>query len=79
MALSRGLDAERVLRETDPSHLAEGLYIKAEQPAGCVVARYKYVRADFLTSVLDSGGHWLQRPIVPNQLGEGVDLFGAAS
>ena len=30
----------------------------------------------FLTSVVESGSHWLSRPIVPNQLRAGVDLFG---
>ena len=32
--------------------------------------------ADFLTRVLDSGTHWLKRPVIPNRLREGVDLFG---
>lgn len=63
----RGLDFERIHRETDPSDLMEGLYIKVEEEGG-VVARYKYVRADFLTAVLDSGTHWLRRPIVPNRV-----------
>ncbi|HEY7314114.1 MAG TPA: RNA ligase family protein [Gemmataceae bacterium] len=72
---AKGLDAERVWKETDRSGLMEGLYIKVEE-GDRVIERYKYVRADFLTSVLDSGGHWLKRPIVPNQLREDVDLFG---
>ena len=37
--------------------------------------RYKWVRASFLTSVVDSGSHWLKRPIIPNQLRAGVNLF----
>jgi hypothetical protein len=77
-AAARGLDAERVWRETDRSDLMEGLYLKAEEPGARVVGRYKYVRADFLTSVLDSGSHWLKRPIVPNQLADGVDIFGGS-
>jgi hypothetical protein len=56
----------------------EGLYIKVEED-GRVIERYKYIRASFLASVLDSGGHWLKRPIVPNQLQDGVDLFGGVS
>lgn len=68
------LDPERVQRETDPSPLSEGLYIKVEE-GGKVVERFKYVRASFLTSVLDSQTHWLDRPIVPNRLEEGVDIF----
>jgi hypothetical protein len=75
-AAAKGLDAERVWRETDSCDLMEGLYIKAEEPGDRVVGRYKYVRADFLTRVLDSGTHWLKRPIVPNQLADGVDVLG---
>jgi len=69
-----GVDPDRAAGETDPSDLAEGLYIKVEEE-GRVVERYKWVRASFLTSVLDSGSHWLTRPIIPNRLAEGVDLF----
>ena len=64
-ASARGLDVERVRRETDPSDRMEGLYIKVEEE-GSVAARYKYIRADFLTAVRDSGTHWLRRPVVPN-------------
>jgi hypothetical protein len=64
-AFARNLDLERVRSETDPTDLMEGLYIKVEEE-GEVKARYKYVRADFLSAVLDSGTHWLRRPIIPN-------------
>lgn len=69
-----GHDPDRAAQETDPSELAEGLYIKREH-GGRVVGRYKFVRASFLGAVLDSGSHWLARPIVPNALAPGVDLF----
>lgn len=69
-----GLDAGVVRAETDPSELMEGLYVKAEE-GGEVVGRYKFVRADFLATVLQSGSHWLDRPIVPNGLREGVDIY----
>lgn len=68
------LDAERVEKQTDPSPLAEGLYVKVEEH-GEVTARYKWIRASFLTSVVDSGGHWIDRPIVPNRLAPGVDIY----
>jgi hypothetical protein len=71
-----GLDAERVEKETDRSDQMEGLYIKVEE-GGIVTERYKYVRHSFSNAILDAGTHWLQRPIVPNQLREGVDLFSA--
>jgi len=71
---SRGLDAGRALRETDAAGLAEGLYIKVEE-GGRVAERFKMVRASFLQAVDDSGEHWLNRPVIPNRLREGVDLF----
>lgn len=78
-AIDAGVDPDRTARETDPETTAEGLYIKVEDRArGVVVARYKWIRASFLSAVLDSGSHWLARPIVPNQLADGVDLFAVA-
>ena len=52
----------------------EGLYIKVEED-GAVVTRYKFIRADFLATVLQSGSHWLDRPIMPNGLREGTDIY----
>ena len=72
---SRGLDSTRIASETDPSDLAEGLYIKIEKGER-VVGRCKFVRSSFLTAVIDSETHWLNRPIVPNCLRDDVDLFG---
>lgn len=68
------LDHERVLSETDRSNLMEGLYIKVEDENN-VTGRYKFIRADFLTTVIDSNSHWLSRPIIPNQLRPGINLF----
>lgn len=56
-----------VARQSDPSDLMEGLYVKVEEH-GAVVARYKYVRHDFLTRVIDAESHWQSRPILPNRL-----------
>lgn len=70
----QGIDPDLTARETDLSGLMEGLYVKVEED-GVVTERYKFVRGDFLQSVLDSGNHWLDRPIVPNQLSAGVELF----
>jgi hypothetical protein len=69
-----GLRYETVLKETNPSNLMEGLYIKQENEE-IVEDRFKFVRYDFLNSILDSETHWLDRPIVPNRLAEGVNLF----
>jgi hypothetical protein len=70
-----GLREERVLAETDRSGLAEGLYVKVEEE-GRVLDRYKFIRPSFLQAVVESGSHWLDRPVVPNLLADGVDLFG---
>jgi hypothetical protein len=70
-----GLDAAELAAQTDPSPLMEGLYIKIEEE-GAVQERYKFVRRDFVTRILDSESHWLMRPIVPNELRDGVDIFG---
>jgi hypothetical protein len=69
-----GIDGERSRQQTDPNSLMEGLYIKVEEE-GIVRERYKYVRASFLTTILQSETHWLNRPIIPNQLRSSVDLF----
>jgi RNA ligase-like protein len=67
-------DPEHVLRESDPSGWMEGLYVKVEEE-GVVTERYKYVRSSFLQTVLDSGNHWLDRPLLPNRLREGARLW----
>lgn len=70
----RHLDARQVLAETDQTGLMEGLYIKVEED-GLVQERYKYVRAGFLQTVLNSHSHWLDRPIIPNGLRPDAVLF----
>lgn len=69
-----GQDPERVMAETDLEDNSEGLYLKIEEN-GLVQARYKLVRASFLTAVLDSGSHWHSRMILPNRLAPGVQLY----
>jgi hypothetical protein len=68
------IDATLALRETDPSAAMEGLYIKVEE-GGTVRDRYKFVRAGFLTTVREADSHWLDRPIVPNRLRPGADIY----
>jgi hypothetical protein len=70
------LDPDRVRRETDGADVMEGLYLKVEE-AGRVVGRFKFIRASFLTTVLDSGSHWMDRPLLPNQLAPGIDIFAS--
>jgi RNA ligase len=73
-ARAQDLEPAKILSESDPSGLMEGLYIKAES-GGTVTARYKYVRPGFLQTVLDSGSHWMNRPLLPNQLRAGASLW----
>ena len=72
------LDPEQVLRQTDPSPLMEGLYLKVEED-GVVTERLKFVREDFVTRVTAADGHWHDRPIVPNQLRPGADIFASSA
>ena len=71
-ALRLCLDGDRQCRETDPSDLMEGLYLKIEE-GGQVAERLKFVRASFTQTVDATQTHWLDRPIVPNRLCRPVD------
>ncbi|SHH20243.1 RNA ligase family protein [Massilia sp. CF038] len=61
-------------RQTDKSDRSEGLYLKVEDDEQ-VLARYKLVRSDFTQTILDSGSHHARRPVLPNALAAGVDLY----
>jgi ATP-dependent RNA circularization protein (DNA/RNA ligase family) len=78
--LGRGpvADWERLLGPSrcSSSEPMEGLYIKWEAD-GRVQGRYKYVRREFLQAVEDSEGHWMDRPIEPNRLRPGTELFAS--
>jgi hypothetical protein len=67
LATEVGEPVERVFRETDVTGLMEGLYIKVEEEDR-VVDRLKFVRADFLAIVDNSGSHWQDRRLVRNKL-----------
>jgi hypothetical protein len=74
-AVSRqGLPLELCWRQTDPSGNAEGLYVKVESDRE-VLGRYKFVRHSFTQTILDSGSHHAARPILPNELAPGSDVF----
>lgn len=73
-AQAQGLDPDQVLRETDTSDLMEGLYIKLEDEEQ-VLARYKFVRSGFLQTLLDSGEHWANRPLLPNRLRDNLSIW----
>ncbi|WP_346897112.1 RNA ligase family protein [uncultured Roseibium sp.] len=71
MSGSRG---DMVEKQTEDSDLAEGLYLKLETE-GEILDRFKFVRGDFLQTIQEADGHWLDRPILPNRLAGGVDIF----
>lgn len=60
-------DLEKVLKETDQSELAEGLYIKHEDGQK-VIGRYKYVRYEFVEGIINSGTHLIDREPIHNCL-----------
>jgi hypothetical protein len=74
IAEESGLRAEQVLAETQDSRIMEGLYVKVEDE-NKVLERYKFVRWGFVQALVNSDSHWMDRPIIPNQLSPGVDLF----
>jgi len=75
-AEAAGVDPARAALETAANDLAEGFYIKIEDEDH-VLARAKFVHPRFLQTILDNDGHWSERPMIRNQLAEGVDLFAA--
>lgn len=70
----QGLDLALAWRQTDRSDLAEGLYVKIEDEHQ-VLGRYKWVRPDFVQTILDSGSHHSTRPVIPNGLAPEADLY----
>jgi len=70
----QGLDRALAWRQTDSSDLAEGLYVKIEDEHQ-VLGRYKWVRPDFVQTILDSGSHHSTRPVIPNGLAPEADLY----
>lgn len=76
LALGKGIpriDID-ILLSLNKSKLMEGLYVKWEED-GIVKGRYKYVRPDFVQTILSYGKHWLDRPSIPNKMKEGCDMF----
>jgi hypothetical protein len=75
-ATAAGVDPARAAAESDGDDLMEGLYLKVET-ADETVGRLKWVRPTFLTAILDSGTHWLDRPIVVNRLADPAVMYGS--
>lgn len=61
-------DLDKILQETEQNDLMEGLYIKYEDD-NKVLDRYKYVRYNFLKTILNSKTHIIDREFMSNELG----------
>ncbi|CAH1688762.1 DNA ligase III [Hyphomicrobiales bacterium] len=73
--VAAGVAASDAATWIDMTSLPEGLYVKHEVD-GCVVGRYKWIRAEFLATIT-SGAHWSQRPALENGLAPGIDILAA--
>jgi len=73
-AAQAGVDPAVARDETDQGDDMEGLYLKVEED-GRVVERLKWVRAGFLQAMLESGSHWLDRPIIANRLADPAVMY----
>lgn len=68
------LDLAKAWQQCDQADEMEGLYIKLET-AEQTIGRFKWVRRDFVQTILDAGQHHSEQPFIPNQLAEGVDIY----
>jgi hypothetical protein len=64
-ATRSGQTPDALMARLDSTDLAEGIYGKVEEN-GEVVARFKWVRPDFVAAIVDGGRHWKDMPLVPN-------------
>lgn len=76
-AFKAGLTQEDALRMLDKSEKSEGLYLKVESDL-YTEERFKWVRHDFVQTILDSNKHHAEQPYVANLLRPGVDIFNPA-
>jgi len=74
----KNIPEKDVLLSFNKDRIMEGLYIKWEED-GIVKGRYKYVRPNFVQTILSSGEHWQKRPSIANRLKEGCTMFGVKS
>ena len=71
------LDFARAWALCNQADQAEGLYIKVEED-GQTIARYKWVRADFVQTIAQGNLHHAEQPFIPNQLAAGADIYAPA-
>jgi ATP-dependent RNA circularization protein (DNA/RNA ligase family) len=66
-SLKMNIDYQDILKYTDQTNLAEGIYIKVETEEE-TIDRYKFVRFDFVNKLINDNSHWLKRILFPNNL-----------
>jgi ATP-dependent RNA circularization protein (DNA/RNA ligase family) len=66
-AIKMKIDPDEVLKYTDGSDLSEGIYIKVENEEE-TIGRYKFVREDFVSKLINDNSHWMKRDLFPNKL-----------
>lgn len=76
-ATAAGVSPEAAVAESYLTGLSEGLYLKWED-GGQVRGRCKWVWSDFGQRMVVAGDHWQQRPLIPNGLAAGVDLWAVS-
>ena len=67
-------DDIELIKKLNSDGLMEGLYVKWEED-GIVKGRYKFVRSNFVQTILDYGKHWTDRPTIPNMLADSRNIF----
>jgi hypothetical protein len=71
---ARFVDIDRAFRNTDNTNLMEGLYIKIEHNNN-VQNRLKFIRPDFIATIVNSTTHWVDNNTVLNRLRPGTNLW----
>ena len=67
--INYNIPGKTTLLALNEKRLAEGLYIKWEED-GIVKGRYKYVRPEFVNSIIEQGVHWKKRARVFNRIAD---------
>lgn len=75
-AAAAGASYEEALLRTGDSDLSEGIYGKVER-GDEVLFRWKWVRPEFVQTIVDNDRHWSEYDMIRNRLADGVDIFAA--
>ena len=70
----RGIPEPLLRQQTLWDQHMEGLYLKVETPEH-TIGRAKWVRPDFVQTIVDSNSHHQDRILVPNKLEPGINIF----